>query len=109
MRRFSRRLGLCTLEARLTPAFAALDNGVLTLSYTAAGTTPENVTLANDGVNLTLVGDVAGPTTFPTAGVTRIVVQDTGGGSAQSWQLTGAGLNLDGLAASGIEFIEVDA
>src|SRR5437016_2565330 len=102
-RRYRPRLEAC--EARIAPATATLSSGVLTIDYTAAGFTAEAVTLTNNGTNITLTGNIAGATTNPVASVNRIVLQDSGGGTAQSATLTGtSAFSLSGgLSCSDIE------
>src|SRR5436190_1617795 len=84
------RLSLQRLENRITPAAADWTNGVLTINYTASGTTTEAVMLANDGANIVLSGDVTGSLTNPTSAVTQVVVMAGGSSTAQSLTVTGS-------------------
>src|SRR3954465_4384111 len=106
-RRRSLHARLTRLEDRLTPASATLTAGVLTVSYTATGTTVESATLSNDGSAIAL--DDGGPVSqeFLAAAVNRIVVQDTGGGTQQALTFAGSvPFTLPGgLTAAGVESI----
>ncbi len=95
------------LEDRTLLAAASLDiDGVLTIDFTATGTTAENVTVTNTGANIVLTGNVTGTSSFTTADVERIEVTASGGSNAQSLTFAqNTDFNLpDGLnVVSGIE------
>jgi len=98
------------MESRLVPAMAVTSGGVLTINYTATGTTSENVTVADDGVNIVLSGNVTGSTTLPVGAVAKIAVQDNGGSNSQSLTFAGtASFKLSGgISSNGIETVNVD-
>src|SRR4051794_7986261 len=77
---------LRTLEDRLTPATATLQAGVLTVTYTATGTTAESAALLTDGTLTTFQSGSVGQE-FNSVAVTKIVVQDNGGSSKQELTL----------------------
>ncbi len=108
--RLSHRLTLERCESRIAPATATLVSGVLTIDFTATGTTTENVTVTNDGTNISLTGNVTGAKVNPVGDVSRIVVQDTSAGTAQSVTFAGsAAYSLaDGLQIDGVEFATVN-
>src|SRR4029077_9672799 len=83
------RLRLLRLEDRLAPATASLASGVLTINYTATGTTAEAVTLTNNGTNIALTGNISGTTNPTTASVTKIVVTASGNSNNQSITMAG--------------------
>ncbi|MFL5329708.1 MAG: beta strand repeat-containing protein [Gemmataceae bacterium] len=76
-------------EQRIAPAIATLANGVLTIDYTATGTTSESVTVTNTDNFISLSGNIVGATSNLTTDVGAIAVHDIGGSNNQSLSLTG--------------------
>ena len=98
------------LENRLTPATATLSSGVLTIDYTATGTTAESVTIANDGANIVLLGDVTGSLSNPVLSVSKIMVSDSGASTNQNLTISGAfGISLSGgFSSTNVEIVGVN-
>jgi len=99
------------LEDRVTPAVANLVAGVLTIDFQTVDSTTEAVVATNDGTSITLTGDVTGAQlSFLIGDVNQLVVGDSGAGTAQSMKFEGTSefLLAGGIAASGIESIEVN-
>gem|GEM_PF-304668 len=99
------------LEDRTTPANITFASGVLTLDFTNTDSTSESVIVTNNGTTIDISGDANGSQlSFDIKDVNQIVVQDSGGGSAQSAKFTGSsGFNLSGgFASSGVDSIEIN-
>ena len=102
------RLTLERCESRIAPATATLSNGVLTIDFTATGTTAESVTLTNDGTNIALTGDVSGDTFVPQGSVTKLAAQDSGGGTAQGLYFDGdAQFNFSEMICTGVSSVTI--
>ena len=100
------------LEDRVLLAAATFNpnTSVLTIDFTASGTTAENVTINNSSGTLTLTGDVSGDTTLFQQAVQRIVVMDSGGSNNQSLSILGNAFSLeDGLNSSDVENFAISA
>lgn len=98
------------LEDRTTPANITFASGVLTLDFTNSDSTSESVIITNDGTTIDVSGDATGSQlSFAINDVNQILLQDSGGGSAQSAKFTGSSVfNLSGgLASIGVDSIEV--
>src|SRR5262245_33469506 len=93
------------LERRLTPATATLSAGTLTVDFTAKNNAPESVTITNDGVNITLAGNVNGATSSAVGSVMKIVVSDTSSGKNQDVTFDGTSpYSLSGgFSCTGVE------
>lgn len=110
-RRGSRRLLLAEgLEDRRLLAATSLNNGILTVDYSA---TAEAVSLANNGTNITLTSNApitGAGATFPTSQVSRLVITDSGNRSNQALTFSsGTPLELSGgLSSSGVETVNVN-
>ncbi|MFL5327753.1 MAG: beta strand repeat-containing protein [Gemmataceae bacterium] len=89
----------------MTPATAAVAANTLTINFTATGAIAESVTVNNDGTNISLTGNISGTTTTATANVTKIVFQDSGGGTNQAISFTGT---APFILSSGLDGIGVD-
>lgn len=100
---------LMPLEGRTAPAVASLSAGILTIDFTATGTTAENVGLARLST-YSLSGNVSGSTTFALTDVQGIVIQDSGGSDSQSITLGGSTFALTAdFQCTGIEHVTVNA
>jgi autotransporter-associated beta strand protein len=102
----------CTLEPledRITPVIATFpDIGHLHLEFEAAG---EKVTVANDGVNLTVTEGATSVHTVLTATITQLSVSDPSDSPDQTITFSGPIL-LDlvgGLSTTGVESVELNA
>ena len=98
------------LEDRTTPANITFASGVLTLDFTNSDSTSESVIITNDGTTIDVSGDATGSQlSFAISDVNQVVLQDSGGGSAQSAKFTGSSaFNLSGgFASLGVDSIEV--
>ena len=97
------------LERRALLAAASFDAGTLTLDFEQTGAAAEDVTAANDGETISLTGDVTGDAAVAAGAVDRIVVIDSGGGTAQSLTFVGdTAYSLSGgLSADGVETVRV--
>ncbi|MFL5330069.1 MAG: beta strand repeat-containing protein [Gemmataceae bacterium] len=107
MRLFRPRLIYC--EERLAPATSAFSSGTWTLSFTATGTTAESVTMFNFGSTTQLSGNFTGTSSVATASISKIIVQDTGGGTSQSFSYLGDTMTLSsGFSCTGVEAVLIN-
>lgn len=98
------------LEDRTNPANITFTSGVLTLDFTNSDSISESVIVTNNGTTIDVSGDATGSQlSFSNSDVNQIVLQDSGGGSAQSAKFTGSSaFNLSGgFASLGVDSIEV--
>jgi hypothetical protein len=99
------------LEDRTTPANITFASGVLTLDFTNSDSTSESVIVTNNGTTIDISGDANGSQlSFAINDVNQIVLQDSGGGSAQSAKFAGSSpFTLSGgLSSKGVDSIEVN-
>ena len=106
------RLTLERCEQRIAPATAVLSSGVLTIDFTATGSTSESVTVArSSATSITVTGVVGSPVNFPIGSVTSIVGTDSGGSDNQVLTIQGPSspINLSGgLSVTGVESVLID-
>ena len=99
------------LEDRTTPANITFASGVLTLDFTNSDSTSESVIVTNNGTTIDISGDANGSQlSFAINDVNQIVLQDSGGGSAQSAKFTGSSAFTlsGGFSNKGVDSIEVN-
>lgn len=99
------------LEDRTTPANITLASGILTLDFTNADSTSESVIITNNGTTIDITGDANGSQlSFGINDVNQILLQDSGGGSAQSAKFTGtSAFNVSGgFTSLGVDSIEIN-
>ena len=97
-------VGSGSVTASLLPSQTSLLSGILTIAFQSQNSTTENIAVNNDGTNITLTGIVAGETVFPLASVNKIIVLDSGGGTAQTLTFSGSAFALSGgLLVTGVE------
>lgn len=99
------------LEDRTTPANITFASGVLTLDFTNLDSTSESVIVTNNGTTIDVSGDANGSQlSFAINDVNQIMVQDSGGGSAQSAKFMGSSAFTlsGGFSSKGVDSIEVN-
>jgi len=99
------------LEDRTTPANITFASGLLTLDFTNSDSTSESVIVTNNGTTIDVSGDANGSQlSFAINDVNQIVLQDSGGGSAQSAKFTGSSAFTlsGGFSSKGVDSIEVN-
>ncbi|MFM8497822.1 MAG: hypothetical protein ACKOEM_20210, partial [Planctomycetia bacterium] len=101
-------LGGESLESRAMLAVAQLVGNDLQIDFTATGSTAEAVTIASDGTNYTLAGDITGTTSFAVASVNRITLSASGNSTAQMMTFQGGtAFSLSsGLTSTGVDTID---
>ena len=111
-----RRLNVPTvaevLEDRVLLAAASFNPNtfVLTIEFTANGTSGEFVTISNSSGTLTVAGDVSGDTSLFQQAVQRIEVTDSGGSNNQSLSIIGSAFSLEGgLNSEDVETVTINA
>ena len=103
-------VGSGSVTASLLPSQTSLLSGILTIAFQSQNSTTENIAVNNDGTNITLTGIVAGETVFPLASVNKIIVLDSGGGTAQTLTFSGSAFALSGgLLVTGVETATINA
>ena len=102
-------LGGESLEGRALLANASLVGNDLQIDFTFTGSTAEAVTIASDGTNYTLGGDITGTTSFSVASVNKITLSASGNSTAQSMTFQGgtAFTLSQGLASTGVDSVTV--
>jgi len=97
------------LEDRALLANASLVGNDLQIDFTFTGSTSEAVTIASDGTNYTLGGDITGTTSFSVASVNKITLSASGNGTAQSMTFQGGTTFTlsQGLASTGVDSVTV--
>jgi hypothetical protein len=102
-------LGGESLEGRALLANASLVGNDLQIDFTFTGSTAEAVTIASDGTNYTLGGDITGTTSFSVASVNKITLSASGNSTAQSMTFQGgtAFTLSQGLASTDVDSVTV--
>jgi hypothetical protein len=102
-------LGGESLEGRALLANASLVGNDLQIDFTFTGSTAEAVTIASDGTNYTLGGDITGTTSFSVASVNKITLSASGNSTAQSMTFQGGTTFTlsQGLASTGVDSVTV--